>query len=179
MTERLRRGPGPAWAVECPPWDPQEDSARRAAWRAGLLRQAYDTGWLPPSVVRNIRWIDIDRRAGTVTLTLVTGAKLIDTGDRVELHGRTDDVGVREILAAADRRGWGAIEVTGSDEFRRQVAVAASLRIPPIVVTNVELSPADQAAVDRILAHRGRGGTASPPQVAPPVDTDLATSAHY
>lgn len=170
VTARLRQGPAPAWAVECLPWDPQEDAARRAAWRAGLLRRAYGTGWLPPAVVADIRWVDIDRAAGVVTLTLITGAKLVDTGDRVELHGRADNIGVREVLAVAERRAWGAIEVSGPDEFRRQVAMAAALREPPITVTNYELVPADQAAVDREFAQRQLTGVAAP--VVPPVDTD-------
>ena len=134
-----------------------------------LLRQAYDTGWLPPAVVADIRWIDIDRSAGVVTLTLVTGSRLVDTGDRVELHGRADEIAVRELVAAVELRGWDAVKVAGSDQFRREVAIRCALRQPPIIVTNVALSPADQAAVDRELAQRQLTGAAAP--IVPPVDT--------
>ncbi|HEV2651859.1 MAG TPA: MobA/MobL family protein [Rhizomicrobium sp.] len=125
------------------PVAPHDRAARRRRHLAALLSEAYDTGWLPESVVGNIAHISFDRIAGIVTVVLRDGAVLRDDGFRVHLDGRPSTVATAELLAAAERHGWlygkdAGIEVSGSMDFRRAVALELLARHPPVRVDGLD-----------------------------------------
>jgi MobA/MobL family/Large polyvalent protein-associated domain 7 len=157
--ERLRNTRKKAKDAGAPgvgPSSPVDRLARRRRLLAGLIREAYDTGWLPESVADNIRDIKLDRAAGVVTLYLNGGGRITDNGERIILAGRPTASAVQELLTAADRHGWtsGGIEVSGDAEFRRAVALELLSRRPPVTVTG--LDAADKAAVAEALEQRQR-----------------------
>lgn len=124
---------------------------------AALLREHYDTSWLPPSVVQHILRIEIDRGRGRATLHLDDGSQLIDSGDRVLIVGVATDRAIRELMAAADRHGWSqpggsGVRLFGSADFRRRAAVEFLDRASPPQITG--LDEADQKAVANELRQR-------------------------
>ncbi|WP_425599239.1 LPD7 domain-containing protein [Azospirillum brasilense] len=134
------------------PGDAAERRRRRERHLAGLLRQHYDSGWLPESVAANLARIELDRGAGTATLHLRGGGRLIDCGDRLVLHGRPREAAVAELVAAVDRHGWTSVTLTGDSAFRVAVAAALADRRPPVAV--VGLDEADRQAVGAEFARR-------------------------
>ena len=135
--------------------------ARQAAWIAIQLRQAYDTGWLPPSAAARIARVKIDEQANAVVITLLSGTLLVDRRDRVDVIGRADDMAVEELAEAVRRRGWDAVVVEGDQEFR--VAISrrlAALRPPVHIVAN----PLSEFEIAEIL---DAGSPALPPASFP------------
>ena len=119
---------------------------RRAAFLAVLLRRAYSlSDWLPAETLLHLRRVDVHPGTGTVLITLNSGTRILDTGDRITVRGTADDVAISEMVACAARRGWQAVEVSGSDEFRREASRALLLR--GIDVVDCPLSEAEQAAL--------------------------------
>ncbi|WP_451984570.1 LPD7 domain-containing protein [Azospirillum endophyticum] len=134
------------------PGDGAARRRRRERHLAGLLREHYGTGWLPESVAANLARIELDRAAGTATLHLRGGGRLIDCGDRLVLHGRPREAAVAELVAAVDRHGWTSVTLTGDPAFRVAVAAALADRRPSVAV--VGLDEADRQAVGAELARR-------------------------
>lgn len=92
---------------------------RQLRFRALLLRRAYSLAdYLPPEAVLNLRRVDHDPFNSFVLLTLWSGTQLLDTGDCITVRGVVDDVAVSELVACVERRGWGAVVLTGDDGFR-------------------------------------------------------------
>lgn len=165
LTARLRLGPNPAAAVTARTIrhavGVPDRKARRAAWIAIQLRQAYHTGWLPPSVADRIDRVKIDEQANAVVITLLSGTLLVDRRDRVDVIGRADDMAVEELAEAVRRRGWDTVVVEGDQEFR--VAISrrlAALRPPVHVVAN----PLSEFEIAEIL---DAGSPALPPASSP------------
>ena len=127
----------------------EDERARRERmqrFRAMLLRRAYVLAdHLPLEAVLNLRRVDVDPSGRFVLLTLWSGTQLLDTGDRVTVRGTADDVAIEEMASCAERRGWQAVEVTGSSEFWAEASRALLLR--GIDVVDCPLSEAEQAAL--------------------------------
>jgi hypothetical protein len=119
----------------------------RSAFRASLIRKAYHLNWLPESVVQNIKFVKVDADTPSVTLTLTTGTRIIDTGDRISLVGEVDDVSVDELVACITRRGWKSVELTGDDEFRREATRRLMRLVPPVEVKDNPLDPLERSAI--------------------------------
>jgi hypothetical protein len=66
--------------------------------------------------------VDYDPASARLVLTLITGTKILDTGDRILLQGHADDVSVSEMAACVERRGWGSVVIEGTPEFRSEMA---------------------------------------------------------
>lgn len=121
---------------------------RQLRFRALLLRRAYVlANHLPLDAVLNLRRVDTDPSGRYVLLTLWSGTQLLDTGDRIVVRGTADDIAISEMVACAERRGWRSVEVTGSEEFRREASRALLMR--GIDVVDCPLSEAEQAALRR------------------------------
>ena len=119
---------------------------RKAAFLAVLLRRAYSlSAWLSPETLLHLQRVDIDARTGTVLITLTTGTRILDTGDKVTIRGPIEDLAIKEMVACAARRVWQSVEVTGSHEFR--VAASRALLADGIDVVDSPLSPGEQAAL--------------------------------
>lgn len=134
------------------PGDAAERRRRRERHLAGLLREHYGTGWLPESVATNLLRVELDRTAGTATLHLRGGSRLVDHGDRLVLHGRPREAAVAELVTAVERHRWSSVTLTGAPAFRVAVAAALADRRPPVSV--VGLDEANQQAVAAELARR-------------------------
>lgn len=132
--------------------------ARRRRWLAAALKGAYDLGWVPESVVANLRHIHV--KDGAVVLTLITGTRLIDGQDRIDLVGRVDDVSVDEIVEAVRRRGWDAVEIEGSAGFRHAVAWRLASLDPPVTVVGSPLTETEMMGAERL--RRGRVPCSAP-----------------
>lgn len=117
--------------------------ARRNAWKAAVLRGAYRTDWLSPGTVRNIRHVQAAPDGSRVDIWLWGGTWLTDTPDQITVTGPVDAIAVQELVAAIQRRGWTAVAVTGTDEFKRAVADGLALARPPIEVVNHILAKDD------------------------------------
>ncbi len=151
LTARLRLGPDSAASVSTCTIrlaDGVPDrKGRRAAWIAVQLRQAYDTGWLPPSVADRIVRVKVDEQAKAVVITLLSGTVLVDRRDRIDVVGRTDDMAVEELAEAVLRRGWDAVLVEGEPEFRVAVARRLAALRPPVRVVDNPLSEYEIAEI--------------------------------
>ena len=143
------------WVRLCPfpePVDRRE--ARRRAWIAAALRGAYGTGWLPSSIAARIVRVEPREHDRAVVITLRGGACIVDRAERIDIVGRTDDVAIHELVAAIVRRGWDAVEVHGSEEFRQAMALRLALLKPPVPVAGFAFSEADQAVIEAMRRSR-------------------------
>ena len=121
---------------------------RRARFHAMLLKRAYSLrDWLPPEALLHLRRVDIHPDTGRVLISLWGEARILDTGDRIVLRGELEDVGAAEVAECAVRRGWGRVEVTGTEEFSREVSRELLRR--GIEVVGCPLSRDEQAALRR------------------------------
>ena len=127
---------------------------RQLRFRALLLKRAYRlTDFLPVEAVLALRRVDVEEDGKYVLLTLWSGTQLLDTGDRVTVKGRADDVAVLELVACVARRGWLAVEVDGDPEFR--VAAARELLRQGVEVMDCPLSFEEQAGLRQEAAGTG------------------------
>jgi hypothetical protein len=136
------------------PADAVEKEVRKRRFLARLLREHYDTKWLPPEVANRLKGVKLDKEKRTATLFLKDGGRIVDSGDRISLHGRWTQAAIKEMAEAAARHGWQSVEVTGSKDFRDAIAVELALRVPPVEVSNHTLSRAAQQRVDAELKRR-------------------------
>ena len=110
---------------------------QRRRWIAACLRQAYNLDWVPESVTARIVAVDWIASDKALVLTLDTGTLLVDRFDRIDVVGNADDVAVSELVACVRRRGWQAVRLFGSDQFRVDAAcalLAAGIQVedPPV-----------------------------------------------
>lgn len=121
-----------------------ERAERQRRFRLLLLRHAYPLSvWLPPEAVLHLARVDYDPASARLVLTLTSGTKILDTGDRILVHGHADDIAVSEMAACVERRGWSSVVVEGADEFRREMA--RELIIRGIEVEDCPLSHEERA----------------------------------
>jgi hypothetical protein len=113
---------------------------------AAAMRRAYDSGWVPESVTVRLRDVRVD--GDTVVLTLVTGSRILDRPDSIEIFGQADDVAVSEIVEAVGRKGWPMVAVQGSMDFRVAAAKALLALDPPIRVERSPLSEFEEAEIE-------------------------------
>lgn len=119
---------------------------RHARFCAMLLRRAYCLAdHLPLGAVLNLARVDVDPKGWFVMLTLRSGTQLLDTGDRITVRGNVADVAVSELVACVERRGWGAVVLTGDDEFR--MAASRELLRRGIAVVDCPLDEDEQATL--------------------------------
>jgi hypothetical protein len=95
-----------------------------------------------------------------VVITLRGGTRIMDRPTRIDVVGTTDDIAIGELVSAVVRRGWDAVEVHGSHEFRRAVSLRLALLDPPVLVADTPLTEVDQAAVEH--ARQSRSAQATP-----------------
>ncbi|NYZ15025.1 MobA/MobL family protein [Azospirillum sp. RWY-5-1] len=124
--EARRRTPGVA------PSDRATREERRRRVLAGLIRQHYDTVWMPESVAANVRSVHLDPEQHRAIITLYDGSQFVDYGDQITFHGPITRTAAAEIAAAAARHGWTSVVLTGSREFKDAVALECALLVPPI-----------------------------------------------
>lgn len=125
---------------------------RKRVWILVAIRKRYDTGWLPPAVVEHIVDYQYDRRSEEVVLTLDTGARIRDGMTQILLEGQVDEIGVTELVAAVQRRGWQSVNLTGDLAFQRAAALRLALLDPPVGVVGSQLSPGDIERVEKRVA---------------------------
>lgn len=125
---------------------------RKKVWILMAIRRQYDTGWLPLAVIQHITAYEYDPQAEEVILTLDNGARIRDGMTRIRLEGQVDEISVNEMVAAVQRRGWRAVNLTGSIEFQRQAAFRLALLEPPITIVGSRLSPADLGEIEAARA---------------------------
>lgn len=123
---------------------------RKRIWILMAIRRRYDTGWLPIAVVQHITGYQYDRQAEEVVLTLDNGARIRDGMSRIRLEGQIDEVSVGEMVAAVQRRGWGAVNLTGSLEFQRAAALRLAMLEPPVSVVGSQLNCDDIKQIEEI-----------------------------
>lgn len=136
------------------PADAVEKEVRKQRFLARLLREHYDTQWLPPSVADRIKGVKLDREEKTATLFLRDGGRIVDFGDKITLHGKWNPAAITELSEAAARHGWQSVELTGTRDFKDALATELALRVPPIEVSGHKLSRAAQQRVDAELQRR-------------------------
>lgn len=120
---------------------------RQRRFRLLLLRRAYPLShWLPPEAVLHLARVDLDPEGTRLLLTLTSGTKLLDTGDRILVQGHADDITVAEMAACVERRGWMMVEVSGDPAFR--IEMSRELLSRGIEVADCPL-PAEEAAALR------------------------------
>ncbi len=153
LRARMRRDEMPSIG----PADPRARNERRKRMIAAILRQTYNTSWLPPTVAENIARVELRPTEAIVVIHLRGGGRLIDSGDRIILQGRTTQETVREMVAAAERRGWTGrgekgVRAGGTKDFRRALSVELLARYPDLKL--IGLSEADRRAVEAELSRR-------------------------
>lgn len=153
---RLADRPEVRRAVALHPESASRGGARRRRWLAAAMREAYDRGWVPEEAVANLRHVRVE--GDSVVLTLMSGTRLVDRQDRIEIEGRVDDVSVSEIVEAVRRHGWPAVTVEGDMEFRVAAAKALLALEPPVRVKGSVLSEFEEAEIED-----GRDTSAPPP----------------
>ncbi len=132
----------PNRTVQCAE-DERSVRERRRRFRALLLRRAYSlSDHLPVEAVANLRRVDVDPDGKFVLLTLNSGTRLLDTGDRVTVRGVSDDIAITEVVACCARRGWQCVEVSGDEAFR--LAASRELLRQGIEVLDCPLSLEEQ-----------------------------------
>ena len=126
----------PAEAARPPPLAPVRHQAvrlagtsrdrevRRRRWVARCLRRHYDLDWVPETIAARIRAVTWHATLEAIVLTLDTGTRLVDRGDRIDVVGTADDVAIAELVACVRRRGWERVEVFGPPGFRTAAARA-------------------------------------------------------
>lgn len=133
-----------------------------------LLRHAYPLSvWLPPDAVLHLARVDYDPASARLVLTLITGTKILDTGDRVLVQGYPDDIAVSEMAACVERRGWSSVVVEGADEFRQEMARELIAR-----GIEVEDCPLDPREVQEL---RTRAIEGTPPSLVPSPGISIRT----
>lgn len=150
---------------------------RKARFRILLLRRAYNLScWLPAEAVLNLRRIDGDEQGAWVMLTLNSGTRLLDTGDRITVRGLVDDVAADELAECVERRGWREVDISGDPEFRVRMA-------RELMARGVEVRDCPLPAEEQEELRRRAGGfdwrlvddpAPEPPAPRPPWATELA-----
>jgi len=141
--------------------DEEERVERQRRFRLLMLRRAYPLcAWLPPEAVLHMARVDWEPVSGRLLLVLTSGTRLLDSGDRILLKGRADDLSVSEMAACVERRGWGSVVVEGDPEFRAEMA--RELLSRGIEVEDCPLPRAEAEALRAEAAWAGRAADTEP-----------------
>jgi hypothetical protein len=162
--KRVERMEGVANRTICAA-EPEPDlRLRRERFRLLLLRQAYRLDyWLPPEGIVNVRRMDMEEAGAWLLLTLWSGAQLLDTGDRITVRGKADDVAISELVSCVQRRGWATVTVSGDGEFR--LAASRELMRRGVEVEDCPLSWDEQ---ERLREQFGAETRMAPARAAEP-----------
>ena len=125
-----------------------ERRARRQRWVAANMARAYDMAWVPERLVANLDRVDVDADHGAIILVLLSGTRIVDRQDRIDVIGKADDVAVEEVAEAVRRRGWRAVSLEGDMDFRVAAAKALYAMSPPVNVLHSPLSQFELAEID-------------------------------
>lgn len=68
----------------------------------------------------------------------IGASRLLDTGDRMSLHGPVSDDAINAMLDKAAAEWGGRCEIYGDDDFKSKMFLAAKLREPPVDITGYE-----------------------------------------
>lgn len=103
-------------------------------------------------LARVTSWVEVQK--GFITVRLKNGDLFQDYGDRMTCPpGEVQPSTAREIVLSAKAKGWSAIEVTGSQNFKDSIALHAALNNIPCDHT---LSPAGRQRLQRVEAEMRR-----------------------
>ncbi len=152
--ERLQQ---PAPAPQPPgiaPADAQAAAERRSKQRAALQAGTYEGLWLPEELRKRVLGIERRPERGIAVIRLRSGARIIDSGDRLELRGASTMDSARILAQAAAAHGWQAVRISGDAAFKDKIAVELALMRPPIRVEGHQLSAEAQRRLDAELARR-------------------------
>lgn len=122
--------------------------ARRQRWVAANMERAYDMAWVPERLVANLGRVDVDADHGAIILVLLSGTRIVDRQDRIDVIGTSDDVAVEELVEAIRRRGWSNVEVEGDMDFCVAAAKAFYAMNPRVNVLHSPLSQFERAEID-------------------------------
>ena len=106
----------------------------------------------------------MDADHGAIILVLLSGTRIVDRQDRIDVIGKADDVAVEEVAEAVRRRGWRAVSLEGDMDFRVAAAKALYAMSPPVNVLHSPLSQFELAEIDDA---RPLPLTSSPPALTP------------
>jgi len=123
------------------------------------MQAHYRTDGLSADAVKNVRNIRLNTEEGTAAVLLNDGSRFVDHGDRITTGLEVTDALIDEISEAAARHGWTSVNLTGTDDFKRRVAIALSSREPP-VAHDFALSAADIKAAEAIREARKQAAAA-------------------
>ncbi|ARU31738.1 hypothetical protein CAP31_08625 [Sulfuriferula sp. AH1] len=98
--------------------DCNEGQARRQAYKAMLLEKAYQTQ-ITSGLRDQLRFVQT--HTDRIEIRLNSGASVTDKGDTMITHG-TDYSAIRAMVELAKTKGWKQITLSGSADFKRQVA---------------------------------------------------------
>lgn len=144
---------------------------RRQIYKAKLLQERYQQE-IAAALAARLAYVD--RQTDRIAITLKGGGSVIDHGDRLLTKSGRD----QEILAAvalAKAKGWKAIHLTGSADFKARAWLEASRA--GFQVTGYEPSTDLRAQLVKEKAMHGTpGGTSLTPDAAP--DTQANATAH-
>lgn len=118
--------------------------------RAAILRAWHNGSWIDADTIPAIASVRLDEVRDLLWIDLADGTTLIDRGNAITMQGRVTWAAALETAAAAERHGWGAVEVHGDQAYKDAIMMACLLR--GIEVENHALSPKAQAAFDRLRA---------------------------
>ena len=119
------------------------------------MAQRYDAAWMPKSLSDNVKPAQADPANKRFRVAMRDGGRFDDYGDRLTFSGRMTDAAICDMTRyAAQHRGWTAITVTGSEQFKEKAAIACALAEPPITVHGHTLSGTAATAVENTLKAR-------------------------
>ena len=142
---------------------------RRQIYKAKLLQESYQQE-IQSALAARLAYVD--RQPDRIAITLKGGGRVIDHGDRLLTKSGRD----QEILAAvalAKAKGWSAIHLTGSADFKARAWLEASRA--GLQVTGYEPSPDLRAQLAKEKAMLGTpGGTSLTPDAVPDTQANAA-----
>ncbi|MBE1723220.1 relaxase/mobilization nuclease domain-containing protein [Bombella apis] len=157
---RLRRGLDPAYFADLLPRNEIRDPVSgNTLYRARLMRRYYGLSTEDPvepherliERARQMAWVGIG--ADHFRIRLKNGEQFRDYGDRMTCPpGPIQPATAREIVLSAIAKGWAGIEVTGSQDFKDEIAIHARLNGIPC---DHELSDRAQRKFVAIVKERG------------------------
>ncbi len=130
------------------------------AFKARLWSSIYDNT-LPADLVAALRFVDTGRRI----VRLVDGAQVEDHGDRITTD-RTTPATARLVIAEAKAKGWTAVRLTGSDDFKALAWLEAQRQGVPVVDWD---PPADVHATWEVEQAARTGSTQKEDRMSNPI----------
>lgn len=157
---------------------PESEARAEAGRRRHLDQVLSDRYQVPEAVAPYVHRVRADARAGTATLDLKSGGQLTDYGDRVTHEGPLTKEAAEAMVALAAAKGWGRVNISGSNANRDAVAMACAVRVPPLPCSH-DLSKKARAEVATRLQEKATAAvpTLDRQKVAALAETDPAAAA--